>query len=108
MKENDDAELLSSTPTQRLHMEEQDSLSIADQEQEDGELAQHRSLLIEHRPLLPIPDLWLSENIREIQHHILVDKQVIQIIYHAFLSRHVILAMPLPSIALQNWVYSTL
>ncbi|GHO82259.1 hypothetical protein [Dictyobacter formicarum] len=100
MKENDDAELLSSTPTQRLHMEEQDSLSIVDQEQEDDELAQHRSLLIEHGPLLPIPDPWLSENIREIQRHILVDEQVIRLIYHALLSRHVILTVPLPSIAL--------
>ncbi|GLV54337.1 hypothetical protein KDH_11850 [Dictyobacter sp. S3.2.2.5] len=94
MKENDNAELLSSTPTQHLHMEEQDSLSSEYREKADDELASHRSLFIEHEPLLPIPEPWLSENIREVQRHILVDEQVIRRIYHALLSGHVILTGP--------------
>jgi DNA polymerase III delta prime subunit len=45
-------------------------------------------------PLMPTPEPLLSELIREVQRHILVEESVIRRIYHALLAGHVILSGP--------------
>lgn len=49
---------------------------------------------IKHEPLRPTPEPLLSQLIRQVQRHILVDEAVVRRIYHALLAGHVILTGP--------------
>ena len=73
-----------------------EEIEIAEEEETESTVPQliHRRKTIKDTNLAPISQEQLLERIAEIQHHILVDEEVIQRIYYALLAGHVILAGP--------------
>ena len=64
-----------------------------DRESEDKEDSDVR-IVIEHKPLAPVPEPLLTQRIAELRERILVDEKVIRRVYHGLLAGHVILTGP--------------